>query len=139
MTFANPSTPGPASGAAGGGVTVLDRTLLDGEVAQTAEAGLFEYQGIPPLRRERLLFANDTGNLSVRLWDSTPFVSALRTCAVHELVQLLEGEVTITEDDGTTSRFRAGDVFFIPSGTLCSWRAAGPIKTYVCILDPSVG
>jgi uncharacterized cupin superfamily protein len=34
----------------------------------------------------------------------------------HEFVQLLEGEIIITEEDGTANRFEAWDVFFVFNG-----------------------
>ena len=53
----------------------------------------------------------------------------------HEFVQLLEGEVTITESDGLTHQFSAGDAFFIPKGTVCSWKIRGYVKKLYSILD----
>ena len=53
----------------------------------------------------------------------------------YELVQLLEGAVVITEEDGTTHEFNVGDAFFIPKGTVCSWKTRGYVKKLYCILD----
>ena len=42
---------------------------------------------------------------------------------------------TITEGGGTTHLFKAGDVFFVPKGTVCSWKTNGYVKKYYSILD----
>ncbi len=41
------------------------------------------------------------------MWDSTAFETEMRPFPSHEFVQLLEGEITITEGDGTTHQFKA--------------------------------
>jgi uncharacterized cupin superfamily protein len=53
----------------------------------------------------------------------------------HEMVQLLEGEVNITEADGYSHRFQAGDAFFIPKGTVCRWQSSGYVNKFYSILD----
>ena len=54
----------------------------------------------------------------------------------YEFVQMLYGEVTITEEDGTTHIFKAGDAFFTPKGTVCSWKVNEYVKKFYAILDP---
>jgi len=45
------------------------------------------------------------------VWDTTSFESEMVRFPTHEFVVLLEGEIVITEGDGTVSRFEKGDVF----------------------------
>jgi hypothetical protein len=50
---------------------------------------------------------------------------------------MLEGAVTITEEDGTPHIFKAGDAFFVPKGTVCSWKIDRYVKKFYAILDLS--
>ena len=73
------------------------------------------------------------------MWDSEAFESEMKPFPCYEFVQLLEGEVTITEEDGTAHPFKAGGACFVPKGTVCSWNTSGYIKKYYSILDPGSG
>jgi uncharacterized cupin superfamily protein len=138
MTYADPDAPAPEIATARGGVQVLDPDLLENSLSDLDSTDPFEINHQTPRQRDSLFFTNDTGNMNVGMWDSTPFESEMRPFRFHEFVQLLEGEVTITEQDGTSRVFNAGDMFFIPMGTVCSWKATGYIKKYYAILDPRV-
>jgi len=69
--------------------------------------------GEKPLQHDNILFTNDAENYYVGMWDSTAFDSEMKPFPWHEMVQLLEGEVLITEADGSSHHFTAGDAFFI--------------------------
>ncbi len=92
--------------------------------------------GERPFQRDNIVFTNDAGNMFVGMWDSTSFDSEMRPFPWHELVQLLEGEVTITEEGGQAHLFKPGDAYFIPMGTVCKWQTTGYVKKLYSILDP---
>jgi hypothetical protein len=71
------------------------------------------------------------------MWDSTAFESEMLPFPCYEFVQLLEGEITITEQDGFVNVFVAGDVFLVPEGTVCSWKTTAYVKKFYCMLDTS--
>ena len=95
--------------------------------------------GEAPLQHDNVMFTNDAGNMFVGMWDSTAFESEMTPFPCHELVQLLEGEVTITEESGETHLFKAGEACFIPMGTVCKWQSNGYLKKFYSILDPGTG
>jgi len=137
MTYADPDSSTPDIGSADGGVMVLVPDALEAGLEKMDTTDPFEIRGDAPRQRDNILFTNDAGNMFVGMWDSTAFESELKPFPCHEFVQLLEGEVTITEQDGAEQKFKAGDVFFIPMGTVCSWKADGYIKKYYSIVDPT--
>ena len=94
-------------------------------------------KGPIPLQSDYNFFANDANNMFVGIWDSEALDSEMRPFPWYEFVQMLDGEVTITEEDGTTHIFKAGDVFFTPKGTVCSWKVNEYVKKFYAILDPS--
>jgi len=91
--------------------------------------------GEKPLQHDNILFTNDAENYYVGMWDSTAFDSEMKPFPWHEMVQLLEGEVLITEADGSSHHFTAGDAFFIPMGTVCRWQANAYVKKFYAILE----
>lgn len=97
----------------------------------------FVINSYAPTQRDSGCVTNDAGNLFVGMWDSEAFESELRPFPCYEFVMLLEGEVTITEERGTAQTFRAGDAFFVPKDTVCSWKTEGYVKKLYAILDPT--
>ena len=139
MTYANPRASTPDIASADGGVMVLDPVALEAGLVKMETTDPFEINTDKPVQRDNILFTNDAENMFVGMWDSTAFVSEMKPFPCHEFVQLLEGEVTITEGDGTAHQFKAGDAFFIPEGCVCSWKTTDYIKKYYSIVDPSAG
>jgi len=90
-----------------------------------------------PLQHEHIFFTDDAKNMLVGMWDSGALDSEMRPFPWYEFVQMLEGVVTITEEDGTQHIFKAGDAFFVPKGTVCSWKIDRYVKKFYAILDLS--
>ena len=137
MTYANPNGRIPKIDSAEGGVIVLDPLELEAGLERMDTTDPFEIDGEAPVQRDNGRFTNDAGNMFVGMWDSEAFRSEMKPFPCYEFVQLLEGEVTITEEDGTAHPFKAGDAFFVPMGTVCSWHVSGYIKKYYAIFDPA--
>jgi len=91
--------------------------------------------GPKPLQREYTIFTNDTGKMSVGVWDNEAMESEMRPFPTHQFVQMLEGEVIIIEQCGRAHKFVSGDCFFVPKGTVCSWKVSNYVKKYFAILD----
>lgn len=129
MTYNDPRAATPQEPPAEGGVIVLspDVTLTDAE--------LMEDTSTP--QRDRNLFSNDLGNFDVGLWDTQVLNTPLEPFPYHEMAQVLEGEVYLTEADGTRHHFTAGDVFFISAGTPCIWHVPKYLRKFYAALDPA--
>lgn len=138
MTYDNPNAETPDIASARGGVLVLDPAALQSGMIKMDSTDPFQIKGEAPLQHDSIAFTNDAGNMFVGMWDSTAFESEMRPFPCYEFVQLLEGEITITQGDGTIHLFSAGDVFFIPEGTHCSWKTNGYVRKIYSILDPSI-
>lgn len=129
ITYLDPNAPTPDIASAEGGVVVLDPDALERRMAPAAESIGGGSQ------RECVAFTNDAGNMTVGMWDSTAFETAMQPFSVHEFAQILKGDVTITEESGASQRFAAGDVVFVPKGTVCSWKADGYVKKYFAAVE----
>jgi uncharacterized cupin superfamily protein len=139
MTYADPKAVTPKIESADGGVMVLDPGALEASMKKMGSTDPFEIGGDAPVQRDNIVFTNDAGNMFVGMWDSTAFESEMKPFPCHEFVHLLEGEATITEEDGTVHQFKADDTFFIPEGTVCSWSVTDYVKKFYSILDMSAG
>jgi uncharacterized cupin superfamily protein len=136
MTWENPNADAPNIASADGGVVIFDPAALQSGMARMENTDPFEIIGEKPLQHDNLAFTNDAGNMFMGMWDSTAFESEMRPFPCYEFVQLLEGQITITEADGSTNEFGPGDVFLVPEGTVCSWKTNGYVKKLYCILMP---
>jgi uncharacterized cupin superfamily protein len=86
----------PVRGSAEGGVVVLDQTAAGNGSA---------------------VFRNAAGTMDVGLVAPGAIRRPEAEALVHELVQVLSGQVEISEASGAVQVFGAGQVFFIPRGT----------------------
>ncbi len=125
MIFENPGTPA-ADDVASQGI-ILPRSAGDMETAEIGE------------QHNRTDFRDPSGRMNVGVWDSAPFESEIRPHPHHELVRLLEGSVTITEGDGASQMFKAGDTFYVPQGAVCGWKSTGSVTKLYAILDSAGG
>ena len=134
MTYADPKAVTPKIASAESGVVLLDATAKMSELDTTEPLVI---KGPIPLQHDHKFSTNDAKNMFVGLWDSEALDSEMCPFPRHEFVQMLDGEVIITEEDGTTRIFKAGDTFFTPKGTVCSWKVNGYVKKFYAILDLS--
>jgi uncharacterized cupin superfamily protein len=89
-----------------------------------------------PAQRDKPYFADLTGQWTVGVWDSTAYHRKTIAFPRHELMHILEGTVTLTEEGRPAQTFRAGDTFFVPMGTRCDWQSNGYVRKIYCIMQP---
>lgn len=90
-----------------------------------------------PVQHAKDLFSDATGQLNIGLWDTTGYVRKLIDFSRHELMHLIEGSVTFTDDLGRTQSYKAGDTFFVPLGTPNSWASEGYLRKIFVIFQPA--
>lgn len=89
-----------------------------------------------PTQHSHEYFADPTGQFTAGVWDTTGYHRKLIDFPRHELMHLIEGTVTFTDDRGASQTFRAGDTFFVPLGTPNSWKSEGYLRKIYCIFQP---
>lgn len=116
---------------------IIGMRYLDGEVGGS---GVFPIDNAAPLSpsnppadnlllsgrpacRSNNVFRSKSGEFQCGTWDSTPYRRIPIFFAHSELMHLLEGEVTFTDEAGRTATFRKGDTFIIEQGARCSWES----------------
>lgn len=90
--------------------------------------------GTPPECHALNLFT-DPSALRAGVWDvMTPCERTFVPHRVHELMHLIEGEVTLTHRSGAAEVIRAGDTIFLPRGAPYAWKSTPAIVKYYCVM-----
>ena len=99
---------------------------LDWEVIPTAE------DDPNPPGEEVVSFRSGDGRFSFGQWKRVPEAGPMEP-PYHEIAVIIEGEVEITEADGTVHHVGPGDVLITPKGSEATWKALSPVRKFLAI------
>ncbi len=91
--------------------------------------------GDPPAETGHVFFTNAAGNLTAGVWQATAYKEKIDGYPVDELMVVLEGSVTITDAEGVSETFSAGDTFIMPKGFRGTWENTETMRKYYMILE----
>jgi uncharacterized cupin superfamily protein len=137
ITYLNPKREVPKDVPVVGAVKAVDPSIKPEQMTVLEDTAPFIIKGDKPTQRDYNYFTNDSEDMFVGMWDSTPFESEMAPFPTHEFVVLLEGEIAITEENGTVHNFKKDDAFFVPMGTVCSWKTTEYVKKYYAMITPA--
>jgi uncharacterized cupin superfamily protein len=103
--------------------------------AQGPDASLL--LGAAPECAETVTFTDLTGQLSAGVWRATPYRRRAAPSPRHELMHILEGEVTLEDGAGRSETFRAGETCFVPMGAAVGWSSTVPVRKVFATFTPS--
>lgn len=98
-----------------------DRDLLAGPAPDCAARGVFE---------------DVSGQLTAGVWAATPYERRALGFEHHELMHFVEGAATLTDGEGRTQTFAAGDTVLVPLGASVAWKSTGPVRKLYCCFAP---
>lgn len=84
---------------------------------------------VPQCRANNLF---EAGALRIGVWDSTPYERHGRGHLCHELMQVIEGSVTLRLDGGEL-QVNAGDTVFVPKGVACAWVSTQYVRKFYAV------
>lgn len=90
------------------------------------------FTGPVPTQHARTWFDDASGQLTVGVWDTTPFSRHPALFPRTELMHLLEGSVTIGSG-AAAQTFKAGDTFLVPEGAPYTWTSTAYVRKIYCI------
>lgn len=93
--------------------------------------------GETPSCRNHTDYRSANGEFVCGTWDSTPYHRRAMRYPHYELMHLLDGAVTFTDETGRTATFRAGDVFLVEQGAECAWLSTVHVKKVYAIYRPA--
>jgi uncharacterized cupin superfamily protein len=111
------------------GLTLLDpRALLQPSAAPEAAILI----GVTPQCRAQGAY-EDSDELRIGAWDSTPYSRHGRPHKLHELMHLVEGSVTLQAADGSGLVVNPGDTLFVPRGAHCAWISTVYVRKFYAV------
>jgi uncharacterized cupin superfamily protein len=85
-----------------------------------------------PPGEEVVSFRAGDAMFSFGLWRRAPEAGPMEP-PYHEVAVIIEGDVEVTEGDGTVHRVGPGDVLITPKGSTATWKALSPVKKFWAI------
>lgn len=67
------------------------------------------------------------------VWECAPCKEVIDAYPVHEMMTVISGSVTLTNAEGESETFTAGDSFFIPKGAKCTWEITETLRKFYMI------
>lgn len=121
--------------------TIPAAPAVEGVVIPQADAPMevmdntdpFVINGTKPVQKNHTCYEDTTGQFFSGTWDSEPFTSEIKPFPCNEFVYLLEGSITLIDEDGNEHFVKAGDAFFVPQGTVCGWRTTEYVRKFYAI------
>ena len=79
-------------------------------------------------------YAAEDESLLSGVWEVAPTREAYPDgYPVHEMMHIISGSVTLSHPDGRSETFTAGDTFFIPKGSPCTWQNSERMRKFYMI------
>lgn len=87
--------------------------------------------------RGHLFFSNAEGTVNAGVWECTPCTERIRDYPYDQCCFVLEGSLTITDEDGHAETFKPGDAFMIPRGFNGDWTMTERYKNFFVTVEPA--
>jgi uncharacterized cupin superfamily protein len=82
-----------------------------------------------PPGEEFVAFRSGDAAFSTGMWRRVPDEGPMGP-PYHEIAFIVEGEVDVTDENGTVHRAGPGDILVTPNGTKAVWKALSPVKKF---------
>ncbi len=93
------------------------------------------FEGGTPIQEDRSAFEDKTGCFFVGTWTCSPMRRKAQRFGRIELMCLLEGGMTLTDDTGAEHSFTAPDVLLELPDTVSAWTSTKDVRKYYCIFE----
>jgi uncharacterized cupin superfamily protein len=95
-------------------------------------------EGKPPMERFNRVFETSIGNpckVRAGIWQAEAYCEQVQDYPYDEIVFVVDGSISMIDDDGIEQRFNAGDCFFIPRGFCGLWKQHQTLKIFHMTVD----
>ena len=93
------------------------------------------FEGGTPAQEDCSAFEDTTDRFFVGTWTCSPMRRKAQRFGRIELMCLLEGGMTLTDDAGTEHPFTAPDAVFEQPDTVSAWTSTKDVRKYYCIFE----
>lgn len=84
---------------------------------------------------DHTFFATSDESVLSGVWECAPCKEEIESYPVHEMMTIISGSLTLTDANGRADTFTAGDSFFIPKGTKCTWQITETLRKFYMIVS----
>lgn len=95
------------------------------------------FGGELPTQTEHTYYEDESGQFTAGVWTCTPMRRKAYPFPRFEMMCLLEGSVSLTDDRGTSHKFQAPEVLLVPQGQVNAWHSSEDVRKYYCIYQPA--
>jgi uncharacterized cupin superfamily protein len=75
-------------------------------------------------------FSNNDESTQTGVWECAPCIEEIDSYPVHEIMTILSGSLTLTNEEGESEIFTSGDTFFIPKGARITWQITEKLRKF---------
>ena len=93
------------------------------------------FEGGTPTQEDCSAFEDTTGRLFAGTWTCSPMRRKAQRFGRIELMCLLEGGMTLTDDTGSEHRFTAPEVLLELPDTVSTWTSTKDVRKFYCIFE----
>jgi uncharacterized cupin superfamily protein len=83
----------------------------------------------------QLYFATADESILTGVWECAPCKVEIDSYSVHEMMTVISGSVTLTNKNGDSETFTAGEVLFVPKGTQCTLHITEKLRKFYMIAN----
>jgi uncharacterized protein len=83
---------------------------------------------------DHIYFRRETPGIRSGIWRAEPYTDFYEDYPCDEFMYVLEGSVTLENDDFTET-YSKGDAFFVPKGFRGYWRQTEPMLKFYVMID----
>lgn len=113
----------------------LQPTGPNGELDRWDDIPAAEIESGKPIQRGYNYVKDKALGFGAGVWDCAAFDSKRQSYDFHEFMLILEGSVTVVEDDGRETPVRAGESFIVPKGVVHRWLQPEYVRKYFVTFD----
>ena len=136
VIFEDPET-APAGDVASQNIIVPQRSGPEGGLTRYEISDTSVYAGAVPDQNNHVYFTDPSGQMLVGVWDCTPSDRGPVRSTRNELMCLLEGSVSLTDEAGQSQTFGPGEAVYVTQGTKFGWKNETYVKKFYAIYEPS--
>ena len=80
-------------------------------------------------------FQTSDESILTGVWECAPCIEEIDSYPVHEMMTVISGSVTLTNENKQSETFESGDTFFIAKGAQCTWQITEKLKKFYMIVE----
>ena len=79
---------------------------------------------------EHIFFTTGDKSTWTGVWECAPCIEVIDSYPVNEMMTVISGSVTLTNENGDSETFTSGDTFFIAKGAKIKWHITEKLRKF---------